>query len=169
MEHINEYKIYDDRQNIMIEQVKSNLDNWLCLYGKSGTGKNAISDLIATQKRNEKKSVINISAFKLLLRFKSDYLNSYNYLEEIGHSDLVIINEIEKFWKGTAEQEKNILFEIINDLYENGGQLIIISNLTWKELQEEGIVTPAIADRFAEKGTKIEFNWDSYRQRKEKK
>ena len=169
MKHINEYEIYDERQKKAIELVKTNMDNWLCLYGKSGTGKDAISDLIALQKRRQGKKIFKTSAFMLLQNFKCYFLESVTMIEEIVANDLVIINEIEKIWKGSAGNEKELIFEIINRLYDGGKQLIIISNLTWVELQKEGIITNAVADRFAEKGIGIEFNWESYRQRGGKK
>ena len=162
---LDNYKIYDDKQKLAIDRVKANVDKWLFFTGSSGTGKDYIADCILRYKKARKRKVFKINAIRLLLEFQTDFLNAVNFLDFLKEQNLIIINEIEKYWSTASGKEKEILFEIIDNIYTSDRQLIIISNLTWNELRDNGILTSAISDRFAEKGEMIEFNWESYRRK----
>ena len=165
MKTFEDFEITNDKQKVAVQKIKDNINKWLFFSGACGTGKDLLSDIILSIKTQEKKVCYKINAFRLLLKFKCEFLQSLEHLEKIMLSDVFVINEIEKFWKTSSENEKQILFEIIDECYQHDVQLIIISNLTWGELKDEGIVTPAISDRFAEKGEVINFDWDSYRRK----
>ena len=162
---LDNYKIYDDKQKLAIDRVKSNIDKWLFFTGTSGTGKDYIADCILRYRQAQHRNVFKVNAIRLLLQFQNKFLESIDFLDWLKTQDLIIINEIEKYWSTASGKEKEILFEIIDNIYTSDRQLIIISNLTWNELRDNGILTSAISDRFAEKGEMVEFNWESYRRK----
>ena len=73
--------------------------------------------------------------------------------------DLLIIDEI-GVQSGT-DNERNILFEIVNGRYENVRPTIIISNRDVKEVAE--LISERSVDRITEGGAIIPFNWESSR------
>lgn len=73
--------------------------------------------------------------------------------------DLLIIDEI-GVQSGT-DNERNILFEIVNGRYENVRPTIIISNRDVKEVAE--LISERSVDRITEGGAIIPFNWESNR------
>lgn len=80
----------------------------------------------------------------------------------IGH-DLLIIDEV-GVQSGT-DNERNILFEIINGRYELVKPTIVISNLTRDEIAQ--LISERSVDRITDGGGGVlVFNWHSYRNRR---
>lgn len=81
-------------------------------------------------------------------------------MEIYTDKDLLIIDEVGVQFG--SESEKIILFEIINERYEQMKPTILISNLSEDELSR--YVGERIIDRMREgKGAVINFDWESYR------
>jgi len=168
MKNISEFEIYDPKQEIAIKTIKDNVGKWFVFCGSPGTGKTEIAKLVAKDMMSKgAKKAMYVRAFNLFLEIKTNFLNALEIISEYGSQDVLIIDEIEKFWKSKdGENERNVLFEIIQRLYEEDKCLILISNYKWAELQREGIMTDYIVDRFFEKGKYVLFDWESYRKRK---
>jgi DNA replication protein DnaC len=60
-----------------------------------------------------------------------------------------------------SEHEKMLLFEIINERYQECRSTVLISNLTREEIA--GYLGQRVMDRFAEGGAVVAFDWDSHR------
>ena len=80
-------------------------------------------------------------------------------MEKYCYPGLLIIDEIGVQY-GT-DSERNILFEVINDRYEDMLPTIMISNLPLNELAP--LLGERVVDRMLEGGAVLSFNWPSYR------
>jgi DNA replication protein DnaC len=60
-----------------------------------------------------------------------------------------------------SEHEKMLMFEIINERYQNQLSTLLLSNLTRAEITE--YLGHRIMDRFAEGGAVVAFDWQSHR------
>lgn len=138
----------------------------LVLFGKPGTGKNHLACAIAHQVINEHQSSVYLTtALRLTRKVKSTWGNNSELSEEkaiafYATQDLLIIDEIGVQFG--SEAEKIILFEVINERYEQMRPTILISNLDEKALTE--YVSERIIDRMREgNGMLLKFDWESYR------
>lgn len=138
----------------------------LVLCGKPGTGKNHLACAIAHHVINEHQdSVFITTAMRIIRKVKSTWerkaeLSEAEVLEFYCEKDLLIIDEIGVQF-GT-ESELIILFEIINERYEQMRPTILISNLSESELAK--YIGERVIDRMREgQGAVISFDWESYR------
>ncbi|OOF58311.1 ATP-binding protein [Rodentibacter genomosp. 2] len=138
----------------------------LVFCGKPGTGKNHLACAIANSVIEEHQSdVLLTTAMRIIRKVKSTWDKNAEMTEDdviriYCKKDLLIIDEVGVQF-GT-DAEKIILFEIINERYEQMRPTIIISNLTETELNN--YVGERIIDRMREgKGAVIKFDWESYR------
>ncbi|PKB90091.1 AAA family ATPase, partial [Ewingella americana] len=139
----------------------------LILIGKCGTGKNHLAVALAKEViRQHQESVRLTDVMRIIRAVKSTWgKNSertesdiIDYYASLG---LLIIDEVGVQYGSDAE--KIILFQIINDRYENMLPTILISNLTMPQLSES--IGERLTDRMSEGGGSVlAFNWDSYRQ-----
>ena len=82
-------------------------------------------------------------------------------LQDLLRPDLLVLDEVGV--QVGSEHEKMMLFEIINERYQECRSTILISNLTRAELSE--YLGQRVMDRFAEGGAVVAFDWDSHRGR----
>ena len=139
----------------------------LILIGKCGTGKNHLAVALAKEViRQHQESVRLTDVMRIIRAVKSTWgKNSertesdvIDYYASLG---LLIIDEVGVQYGSDAE--KIILFQIINDRYENILPTILISNLTMPQLSES--IGERLTDRMSEGGGSVlAFNWGSYRQ-----
>ncbi|MBT0380364.1 ATP-binding protein [Morganella morganii subsp. morganii] len=137
----------------------------LILCGTPGTGKTHLAVSIARQVATEaKESVFITTAARIIRAFRRTWAGDAEYseldvLEKYCEPGLLIIDEIGVQY-GT-DSERNILFEVINDRYEDMLPTIMISNLPLNELAP--LLGERVIDRMLEGGAVLSFNWPSYR------
>lgn len=138
----------------------------LILHGKPGTGKNHLACAIANQIiEQHKDSALVTSVLRILRKVKSTWgkgaeQSENEVIQGYVNFDLLIIDEIGVQFG--SEAEKMILFEIINERYEQMKPTILISNLPLNELAE--YVGERVLDRMKEgKGAVVTFDWESFR------
>jgi DNA replication protein DnaC len=138
----------------------------LIFCGKPGTGKTHLSCAIANHIIGEHgHSALFTSVLSMMRRVKETYSRTSEktereVIDSFTQPDLLIIDEVGVQFGSDAE--KLILFEIINNRYENMQPTIIISNLALSELKS--FVGDRVIDRMKEGGgALISFDWDSYR------
>lgn len=88
---------------------------------------------------------------------------SQTRMKRIRDADLVIIDDL--MFMAMDQQEANIFFHLINDLY-NQSSIILTSNKApkeWGELLGDQAITTAILDRILHRVEIIHLNEDSYR------
>ncbi|MER2949615.1 ATP-binding protein [Morganella morganii] len=137
----------------------------LILCGTPGTGKTHLAVSIARQVATEaQESVFITTAARIIRAFRRTWAGDAEYseldvLEKYCYPGLLIIDEIGVQY-GT-DSERNILFEVINDRYEDMLPTIMISNLPLNELAP--LLGERVVDRMLEGGAVLSFNWPSYR------
>jgi len=138
----------------------------LVMCGKPGTGKThlaaAITNIVISKCE---KSVLFVSVMQAIRRVKDTYRRDSEKTESeaiaaFNLPDLLIIDEVGVQFG--SDTEKMILFEIINNRYQDMLPTILISNLSLEELND--YVGARVVDRMREGGGAIiSFDWDSYR------
>lgn len=137
----------------------------LVLFGNVGTGKTHLAMAIANYViENYQDRVYVTTARKITRDIKSTWGDKENTEQGLinlyAKLDLLIIDEIGVQFLSDAE--KMILFEIINNRYENIKPTLIISNLNSDEIKKT--LGEQTVDRLREgRGAMVKFDWESYR------
>lgn len=137
----------------------------LILLGKPGTGKTHIACGIGHALMAKHRSVMFTTTYKAILRVKETWGKGSGETEtqvvrRFVDPDLLIIDEVGVQFG--SETEKQILFNLINERYENVKSTIAISNLNIDDVKL--YLGERIMDRFREGGGKaVMFNWGTYR------
>lgn len=131
--------------------------------GLRGTGKNHLACGIAHKVIESGKVAVVITVNDLLQKVK-DSFNGGSEKEAINlfvEPDLLVLDEF-----GAAklsETDGRILFTVVNARYERMKPMLVLTNLSPTEIQEN--IDARIRDRLKQDGGKlIPFNWGSYRQ-----
>ncbi|TCJ96171.1 DNA replication protein DnaC [Volucribacter psittacicida] len=147
-------------------QERKAVGGGLILTGKPGTGKSHLACAIANYVIEKyQDDVLMTTALRIMRKVKSTWeknadLTESEVIEVYVDKDLLIIDEVGVQFG--SEAEKIILFEIINERYEQLKPTILISNLLEDELA--GYIGERVIDRMREgKGAMIAFDWESYR------
>lgn len=133
--------------------------------GKPGTGKTHLSVGIALAIMKSGKSALFTTVQRIVRRMKDAFRKDSEYserdvLEILVYPDLLIIDEIGVQFG--SDFEKNLMFDILNERYENRKPTLLLSNLTAQEIKE--FLGERIYDRLREDGGKcVSFDWSSYR------
>lgn len=150
-------------------QIQKELGTSLILCGTTGTGKTHLSSALAFYLiENFQTKVVYTKAFDVLRAVKETYNKKPQYTfaqvqKRYAEIDLLIIDEVGVQF-GT-DTEKQILFEIINERYENLRPTILITNLSMVNLKE--FAGDRVIDRLKENGGKIIiFSGESFRGKK---
>jgi DNA replication protein DnaC len=140
----------------------------ICFMGRPGTGKTLLS-LIMYQAIISKgfharyESSLEFLKGLIEIKFKSQ-TNFEREIQKLRDIPFLIIDEVTESVSRAGkptEIEKQLLFRIINDRYENRLSTLIITNK-----DEEGLVDSLgepIVDRIKDGGFSLAFNWNSYR------
>ncbi|MDE9455319.1 ATP-binding protein [Xenorhabdus bovienii] len=149
-------------------EVRKQAGEGLVLCGRPGTGKThlavAICRVVATEKQAR---AFMTTASRIIRAFRRSWNHEaeqteFETLQFYSEMDLLVIDEIGVQY-GT-DSERNILFEVINNRYEDLLPTILISNLPLSDLS--GFLGERIIDRMSQGGVVLAFNWDSYRRGK---
>ena len=137
----------------------------LILAGKPGTGKTHIACGIARALiEQHDKTAVFMTVLQALRHVKDTYRrdserSEHDAINDLLAPDLLILDEIGA--QNGSEHEKMLMFEIINERYQECRATILISNLTAEEL---GIfLGDRVMDRFREAGAVVAFDWASHR------
>jgi hypothetical protein len=149
-------------------------------HGTRGTGKSRMAAEIAKnvrfpadQTRGKKltgapKEIRRTSVYRTAMKFFTEIRATYRkdsarseaeVIEALTEPGLLVIDELQE--RGETAFEDRLLTHLIDARYGAMLPTILICNLTKEQLFES--INPSIADRIAENGKRIEFNWSSYR------
>ena len=136
----------------------------LVFCGKPGTGKTHLACGVALEWISLSRPAIFSTVLAAIRSIKATYNRNCETTEDaairvLTEVDLLVMDEI-GVQLGT-EHEKMLVFEIINERYQNMRPTILISNLTQSELTE--YLGDRVMDRFRESGAVVAFDWESYR------
>lgn len=134
--------------------------------GERGTGKTHIAIGIAHALITEHKSTAVYSTVQRLIRsvretWRRDSEKSETEVIALYASpDLLILDEVGI--QAGSENEKNILFDVLNERYETRRSTIMLTNLSVDECRE--FLGERVFDRMREDGGRfVAFNWESQR------
>lgn len=136
----------------------------LVLAGKPGTGKTHIACGIARALMEQGRSALFMTVLQALRHIKDTYRRDSDKSEadaiaDLLQPDLLILDEIGA--QLGSEHEKMLMFEVINERYQQCRSTILISNLNADELTE--FLGDRVMDRFREAGAVVAFDWQSHR------
>ncbi len=140
----------------------------LIFCGLPGTGKTHLSIGICQRiMRDHKCTALFTTAMKMLRRIKGSWDRNSEESETEAirifvKPDLLVLDEIGIQFG--SETEKNLLFDVLNERYEQQKPVILISNLTLDEIKK--YLGERVYDRLKEDGAEsIPFKWESHRGR----
>ncbi|MGJ0579367.1 ATP-binding protein [Xenorhabdus bovienii] len=137
----------------------------LILCGRQGTGKTHLAVAVCREIAAEgNEDVFITTASRIIRAFRRSWssegdMNEFDTLKFYSDLDLLVIDEIGVQY-GT-ESERNILFEVLNNRYEDLLPTLLISNLPVTELTK--FLGDRALDRLFQGGTVLAFDWESYR------
>lgn len=132
--------------------------------GKPGTGKTHLACGIGRQLIDNLQSVLFSTVLAAIRHIKETYRHGSERSESdaIGDlltPDLLILDEVGA--QLGSEHEKMLMFEVINERYQQCRSTILISNLNADELT--AFMGDRVMDRFRESGAVVAFDWASHR------
>ena len=132
--------------------------------GKPGTGKTHLAIGIALNIMQQQRSALFVTVQRLIRRVKDSWRTKEETESEViqafASPDLLILDEVGVQFG--SEFEKQVLFDVLNERYENLKPSILLSNIPSEELSD--YLGERVTDRLRENGgALIGFNWDSYR------
>ena len=136
-----------------------------CIFvGKPGTGKTHLAIGIALSIMQHQQSALFVTVQRLIRRVKDSWYTKEETESEVidayASPDLLILDEVGVQFG--SEFEKQVLFDVLNERYENLKPSILLSNIPSEQLSD--YLGERVTDRLREnKGRMIGFNWDSYR------
>ena len=132
--------------------------------GRPGTGKTHLACGCGNTLTQKLRSVQFMTVLSAIRHIKDTYRRDSDRseseaIDDLLTPDLLILDEIGA--QVGSEHEKMLMFEVINDRYQQLRSTILISNLTHDELNE--FLGDRVMDRFRESGAVIPFDWQSHR------
>lgn len=153
-------------QDMADELVSRNRTGRCAVFiGKPGTGKTHLAVGIGMHALQARRTVLFTTVTRLIRRIRDTYNKGSDETEieavsVFTNPDLLILDEI-GVQRGT-DDEKLLLFDVLNDRYENQRSTILLSNLPADALR--GYLGDRVFDRLKEDGGQVVvFNWDSRR------
>lgn len=141
-----------------------NSDRWFIFSGNTGTGKKhlAAAWLAEKYKRGKRCQIINAKRlFVAIDDARNARASVGDVLDHFGRDiDVLAIDEIGRSTK--SEAEINNLFEILDTRYEYGKQTLLISNMTWREMEAQ-LFDAALTRRIKARAKFIAFTWGEYK------
>ena len=176
---VDNYQVKRDKQKSVVELCQRYITMFpgcsdpLFLVGSYGTGKTHLA--IVIMKELFSKGQINNGLYTTTMRMIRDIRGSYHakadYTEQEAidkyvDKDLLILDEV-GVQNGT-DNEKLLIYEVLNGRYENMRPTIIISNYSVNEIKE--YLSERVFDRLQSKNKMLAiFNWESERKNQEVK
>lgn len=139
----------------------------LILCGAPGSGKTHLACGIGLRFAQNGKTALFRTVLGAVRHIKDTYRHGSERSEseaiaDLIRPDLLILDEVGV--QTGSEHEKMLVFEIVNERYQQNRSTILISNLTPAELS--AYLGDRLIDRFREGGGVIAFDWESWRGRR---
>jgi DNA replication protein DnaC len=165
------YVITNDKQKQIIEELNQyNGNTNVLLLGKTGTGKTHLGCSIIKNyiKNYYDIDINNLNSFKNITKSPCYYIkyynltalkiNDYKKFNEIISSKILVIDEVANM---ITDYKLGLLFEIIDQRYDDNLKTVLISNLSTEEFKK--ILPNPIYSRLKESYQVYNFTWDDYR------
>ena len=163
---INDYVPENDEQKNILDTVKHFIENvnngecrtlWLC--GATGTGKTLLGSAICRETKGNFCRSYNIKNDIESTHFFKASETKNMCIERYANYRLLVIDEIGR----GGSDEKELLWQILNERYENELSTVLITNMSKGELKE--FLGEPVYDRFVVNCTSLTFTGESYRKK----
>lgn len=158
-----EKKQYIDRYANAFGNKIQETGGGLIMTGNPGTGKTHLAIGLGRDLSNLGWFVAYQNLTELIrsirATWKDDTKSEDEIIRRLKAVDLLIIDEVGA--QAGSDNERNIVFEIINGRYENVKPTIIISNYSINEVAE--FISERSVDRITQGGAVLNFTWESQR------
>lgn len=137
----------------------------LVLIGRPGSGKTHLSTAIASfVAKNYLAEVVYGVTHAVLRDIKSTYSresprSEKTVMDRLRRADLLVLDEVGV--QTGSEHERLLIFDLLNERYQELKPTILVSNLNMGLLTK--FVGERIMDRYRECANVLSFDWDSYR------
>lgn len=134
------------------------------LCGKPGTGKTHLAVGVVLRVLQAKRTVLKINVSDMIRRVRETWgsrdVSELQVYDMFANLDLLVIDELGV--QSGSDNEKQILFEVLNRRYEACLPVLVISNLSPDGVKAE--LGDRVTDRLREDGGRIiTCEWDSWR------
>ena len=155
---LNDFIIKNEEQEKIIEKVKQYISDvnegkdrtlWLC--GATGTGKTLLGSCICRETQG-----VYCKTYDIKDDLLENHFSRRSVFKKYSNYRSLVIDEV-----GRCEQEKDFMFQLLNERYENEVSTVLITNLSKGELKER--LGLPLYDRFVSNCISLTFNGDSYR------
>ncbi|MGE8279058.1 MAG: ATP-binding protein [Stenotrophomonas sp.] len=168
------YRAAEQGQKIALGVCRAYADKWdekssaggsLVLTGGPGTGKTHLACAIGNAViESSLSSVLFLTIAGMLRAIKDTYRkgserSEQQAINDFSTPDLLILDEVGV--QVGSDHEKLLMFEVLNNRYQDMRPTILISNLPADEL--EAFLGQRVMDRYRECGSVLAFNWASHR------
>lgn len=155
---LNDFIIKNEEQEKIIEKVKQYIadvnegkDRTLWLCGATGTGKTLLGSCICRETQG-----VYCKTYDIKDDLLENHFSRRSVFRKYSKYRSLVIDEV-----GRCEQEKDFMFQLLNERYENEVSTVLITNLSKGELKER--LGLPLYDRFVSNCISLTFNGDSYR------
>lgn len=148
----------------VLDSVDSRVMRNLIMIGTVGTGKTHLGQALVVEMARKWKPARYTTLARMIRFVRSTWdrdseLSEAQAYDKLTKPCVLVIDEV-GVQSGT-DNERNILFEVINERYESNKSTVIICNLTKDELV--GALGDRTIDRLRENGRMIGMTWESAR------
>lgn len=165
------YVITNQKQEQIVQELNKYSGNTnVLMLGKTGTGKTHLGcSIIKNYIRNHYDiDINNLNSFKNITKSPCYYvkyynltalkINDYKKFNEIISNKILVIDEVANM---ITDYKLGLLFEIIDQRYDDNLKTVLISNLSTEEFKK--ILPNPIYSRLKESYQVYNFTWDDYR------
>ena len=155
---LNDFIATTDEQKEILEKVKQYIKDvndgkdrtlWLC--GATGTGKTLLGSCICRETGG-----VYCKTYDIKDDLLENHFNRKSVFKKYTNYRSLVIDEV-----GRVEQEKDFMFQLLNERYENEVSTVLITNLSKGELKER--LGLPLYDRFVSNCVSLTFKGDSHR------
>lgn len=126
----------------------------LLLYGDTGTGKSYAAACIANALIDKGYKAIMTNIPRIVNRLQASFEGRNEYLDELANIPLLIIDDLKA--ERQTEYVMETTFSIIDSRYNTGLPMIITSNLTREQMQDQSAANSRLMSRISERCYPIE-------------
>lgn len=134
-----------------IKDVNDGKDRTLWLCGATGTGKTLLGSCICRETGG-----VYCKTYDIKDDLLENHFNRKSVFKKYTNYRSLVIDEV-----GRVEQEKDFMFQLLNERYENEVSTVLITNLSKGELKER--LGLPLYDRFVSNCVSLTFKGDSHR------
>lgn len=136
----------------------------VALVGNRGNGKTQMGVRLMFDATEKLKSSLFCTAMGFFMEIKATYRKDSRATEasvvrDFCRPELLVIDEIGK--RSDSEWENSLIFELLNNRYNEMKDTILIDNRTKADFEK--VIGPSLAGRISESGGIVECDWESFR------